>query len=146
MLTAVVADEHGNIFELDGYAAAGMSGNDFFILTKSDTCCMPHGSELMLLPDRAPIVFNLFTDRFETLETNPFQPDQRIFPITYNAARVMVNKADLVRKSEYVWEVPTSYRSDMKVPARIFTSAKMLEMTLKKSNLITTIKKRQFID
>ncbi len=33
MLTAVVADEQGNIFELDGYAAAGMSGNDFFILT-----------------------------------------------------------------------------------------------------------------
>jgi len=58
MLTAVVADEHGNIFELEGYAAAGMSGNDFFILTKSGTCPMPHGSELMMLPDRAPIVFN----------------------------------------------------------------------------------------
>jgi pyruvate-formate lyase-activating enzyme len=81
MLTAVVADEHGNIFELDGYAAAGMSGNDFFILTKSGTCPMPQGSELMLLPDRAPIVFNLVKDRFETLEINPFQPDQRIYPV-----------------------------------------------------------------
>lgn len=81
MLTAVVADEYGNIFELDGYAAAGMSGRDFFILTKSGTCPMPHGSELMLLPDRAPIVFNLVSDRFETLETNPFQPDQRIYPV-----------------------------------------------------------------
>ena len=42
---------------------------------------MPHGSELMMLPDRAPIVFNLVTDRFETLETNPFQPEQRIYPV-----------------------------------------------------------------
>ncbi|WP_020588312.1 radical SAM protein [Desulfobacter curvatus] len=81
MLTAVVADEHGNIFELDGYAAAGMSGNQFFILTKSGTCPMPHGSELMLLPDRVPIVFNLVTDRFEALETNPFESGQRIYPV-----------------------------------------------------------------
>lgn len=28
--------------------------------------------------------------------------------------------------SEAVWEIPQSYRQDMKVPARIFTSEKML--------------------
>ena len=76
-----MADEGGNIFELDGYAAAGMSGDSFYILTKSGTCPMPHGSELMMLPERFPIVFNLITDQFEILETNPYQPDQRIFPV-----------------------------------------------------------------
>jgi tRNA-splicing ligase RtcB len=38
----------------------------------------------------------------------------------------MVNKSDLVRISEYVWEIPPSYRSDMKVPARIYASEKLL--------------------
>jgi tRNA-splicing ligase RtcB len=44
---------------------------------------------------------------------------------------MMVNKADLVRISEYVWEVPTSYRSDMKVPARIYASEKLLELVFR---------------
>ncbi len=43
----------------------------------------------------------------------------------------MVNKSDLVRLSEYVWEVPKTYRPDMKVPARIYTSEKLLEMTFR---------------
>ena len=81
ILTAVVAGENGDIFELDGYGAAGMSGNQFHILTKSGTCDMPHGSELMLLPDRSPVVFNLLTDKFEALETNPYDPGERIFPV-----------------------------------------------------------------
>jgi tRNA-splicing ligase RtcB len=38
----------------------------------------------------------------------------------------MVEKSDLVRLSEYLWEVPASYRPDMKVPARIFTSEQLL--------------------
>ena len=43
----------------------------------------------------------------------------------------MVNKADLVRISKYVWEIPTSYRRDMKVPARIYTSEKLLKMAFR---------------
>jgi tRNA-splicing ligase RtcB len=43
----------------------------------------------------------------------------------------MVTRSDLVRISKYVWEVPRSYRSDMKVPARIFTNEEMLEMILR---------------
>ena len=39
----------------------------------------------------------------------------------------MVQKSDVVRISEYVWEVPKSYRADMKVPARIYTSEQLLE-------------------
>jgi tRNA-splicing ligase RtcB (3'-phosphate/5'-hydroxy nucleic acid ligase) len=40
----------------------------------------------------------------------------------------MVKKSDLTRVSEYAWEIPKSYRSDMRVPARIYTSEKLLEM------------------
>ncbi|MGD8516669.1 MAG: RtcB family protein, partial [Anaerolineae bacterium] len=41
----------------------------------------------------------------------------------------MVGKADVVRISEYVWEVPKDFRADMKVPARIYTSEELLEST-----------------
>lgn len=43
----------------------------------------------------------------------------------------MVQRSDLVRISKYVWEVPKSYRSDMKVPARIYSSEKLLEMAFR---------------
>jgi tRNA-splicing ligase RtcB len=43
----------------------------------------------------------------------------------------MVQKSDLVRIDEYVWEIPKSYRSDMKVPARIYSSEKLLNMTFR---------------
>ncbi len=81
ILTAVAAGENGEIFELEGYGAVGMSGRQFHILTKAESCDMPHGSELMRLPDRYPMVFNLVTDQFEVLKTNPYDPDQRIYPV-----------------------------------------------------------------
>ena len=81
ILTAVVANAGGEIFELEGYGAAGMSGSGFHILTKKATCDLPHGSELMLLPHRRPVVFNMATDQFEILETNPYAPSERIFPV-----------------------------------------------------------------
>jgi tRNA-splicing ligase RtcB len=43
----------------------------------------------------------------------------------------MVAKSDLVRISEYVWEIPKTYRSDMKVPARIFASEELLTMAFR---------------
>jgi tRNA-splicing ligase RtcB len=43
----------------------------------------------------------------------------------------MVQKSDLIRIDEYVWEVPTTYRSDMKVPARIFASEELLNMAFR---------------
>jgi tRNA-splicing ligase RtcB len=43
----------------------------------------------------------------------------------------MVQKSDLVRIDKYVWEVPRSYRSDMKVPARIYTSENLLDMAFR---------------
>ncbi len=79
--TAVVAAENGEIFELEGYGAVGMSGDKLTILTKTDTCDMPHGSELMMLPHRRPIVFNVSTDQFEVMEFNPYDPKEKIYPV-----------------------------------------------------------------
>lgn len=81
ILTAVVAAENGEIFELEGYGAAGMSGDTPVVLTKNDTIEMPHGSELMMLPDRKPVVFNPMTKRFETFDISPYDPDEKIYPV-----------------------------------------------------------------
>lgn len=80
-ITAVVADAAGEIFELDGFAAAGAAGPGLSVLTRSDTLKMPHGGELMFLPDRSPVLFNLETDRFETVKKNPYAPGEPLFPV-----------------------------------------------------------------
>jgi len=38
-----------------------------------------------------------------------------------------MRKSDLVRISDALWEIPRSYRGDMRVPARVFTSERMLD-------------------
>ena len=47
----------------------------------------------------------------------------------------MVKKSDLVRLSEYVWEIPRSYRADMKVPARIYASNRLLKLIFRDRSL-----------
>lgn len=39
----------------------------------------------------------------------------------------MINKTDLNKINDYLWEIPRSFRSDMRVPARIYASEKMLD-------------------
>ncbi len=39
----------------------------------------------------------------------------------------MVKKSDMVRIGKYVWEIPASFRHDMRVPARIYASEKLLD-------------------
>ncbi len=47
----------------------------------------------------------------------------------------MLTKKDLIKISDYIWEIPKSYRSDMRVPARFYTSERMLEDVLKDKSL-----------
>ena len=47
LITAVVANEQGEIFDLEGYAAVGMAGESLFPLTDAGTMELPFGSELM---------------------------------------------------------------------------------------------------
>ncbi|MBF0102221.1 MAG: radical SAM protein [Desulfobacterales bacterium] len=80
-LTAVVANAKGEIVELEGYAAVGMSGNSLIPMYRNDTIPTPYGSEFMFLPDRKPIVYDIETCTFETLDTNPFLPNEPIYPV-----------------------------------------------------------------
>ena len=41
----------------------------------------------------------------------------------------MFNKAILQKISDYLWEIPQSYRKDMKVPARVYISQEMINTT-----------------
>ena len=47
----------------------------------------------------------------------------------------MVNKSDLRRISEYVWEIPKSFRPDMRVPARIYASEQLLDQIFRDASL-----------
>ena len=39
----------------------------------------------------------------------------------------MISKKDFRKISDYLWEIPKDFRKDMRVPARIYLSEKMLE-------------------
>jgi len=45
------------------------------------------------------------------------------------------SKKDLIKISEYIWEIPKSFRDDMKVPAKIFASEAMLDELFKDRSL-----------
>jgi molybdenum cofactor biosynthesis enzyme MoaA len=81
MLTALVASEAGEIFELDGYAAVGMAGAQLAPLTVVQTRRLPFGSELMMLPDRKPVLLNIDTGKLETLHENPYDPGEMVYPV-----------------------------------------------------------------
>jgi pyruvate-formate lyase-activating enzyme len=69
-----------------------MSGNTPFVLKKDKTVPMPHGSELMMLPQRRPIVYNIAKDEFEIIEDNPFDPNEKIFPVAVFNSPGYVNR------------------------------------------------------
>lgn len=79
---ALVAGENGDIFELEGFSALGMSGDEFIKLDKTNTQILPEGSEIMYLPDRAPVLFNNKTKKYEVVEFNPYDPGERIFAVS----------------------------------------------------------------
>ncbi len=80
-ITAVAANLAGEIFDLPGYAALGMAGPLIAPISVSDAIPLPHGGELMLLPDRSPLVYNLREERIEQLSENPFEPGEKLFPV-----------------------------------------------------------------
>jgi tRNA-splicing ligase RtcB len=46
-----------------------------------------------------------------------------------------MNKKDFVRLSDYLWEVPKDFRSDMRAPARVYASDRLLEQALRDDSL-----------
>ncbi len=82
-LTALVADAEGRIIEIPGFQAMGMAGPDcFFPLTSADTIALPHGGELMMLPERHPVVLDLETGARRILTENPYLPGQPVFAVS----------------------------------------------------------------
>jgi len=81
IITAVVASANGEIFELEGYGAVSMAGLSLETLTAERTIKMPHGSELMLLPDRHPVLWNLARQCYEVVDANPYAPGEPLYPV-----------------------------------------------------------------
>lgn len=107
MITAVVSNEQGEIFDLEGYAAVGMAGPDLFPLTREDTCSLPYGSELMRLPDRVPILYDMVSGEFEMIDKNPFQPDEDLFPVAaFNSPGHVVSSVSAYRERSYAQILP----------------------------------------
>lgn len=47
----------------------------------------------------------------------------------------MVKKSDLKRVGAYIWEIPATFRSDMRVPARVYASEEILDEALDDKSL-----------
>ena len=82
LLGALAATASGDIVELEGFAAVGMSATRLAPLRVSETVSLPYGSERMYLPGRIPIYLNLQTGRIEAVPFLPDDPSTRIFPVS----------------------------------------------------------------
>lgn len=80
-ITAVVANTRGEIFDLAGYAAVGNDGPLQDCLTVENTCNLPYGSEMMFLPDRVPLVYDIQSRRVVPMAENPYESGEAIFPV-----------------------------------------------------------------
>jgi pyruvate-formate lyase-activating enzyme len=98
-LTAVVADARGRIFDLPGYLAVGQSGAEAAPLAAGETMAAPYGSELMLLPDRVPLLWSRAAGALEALAENPYRPGEPIFPVAvFNSPGVVATRVAAYRE------------------------------------------------
>jgi pyruvate-formate lyase-activating enzyme len=106
-IAAVVANEKGEIFDLEGYAAVGRAGDTFAPLAVSETVALPFGSELMYLPDRMPILFNMKSGKMETLHENPFEPGSRLFPVSaFNSPGYVISSVPAYEERNGAFNLP----------------------------------------
>lgn len=107
LLNALVANPNGEIFELEGYAAVGMAGLRFDPLAMDQTRPMPFGSELMYLPDRKPVLFNLDSDRIEVLKENPHVSGEPVFPVAaFNSPGYVITSISAYRENQHARHLP----------------------------------------
>lgn len=106
-VTAIVSNKAGEIFDLDGYAAVGMAGSSMVPLTLGDTTNMPFGGELMFMPDRRPIVYNIVRHRIEMLTENPYAPGESIFPVAaFNSPGYVISFISAYKENENAGFLP----------------------------------------
>jgi len=107
MLTAVVANQAGEIFELIGYAAVGMEGSLLSPLKAANTRKMPYGSELMYLPERRPVLYNLATGKTETVRENPYAPGEPLYPVAaFNSPGYVITHISAYRETKKAGYLP----------------------------------------
>ena len=107
LMTALVANPAGEIFELQGYAAVGMAGSSMRPLTTDETLKMPHGSELMYLPDRHPVLLNLNSGKLETVKKNPYVPGEDIYPVAaFNSPGYVITWVSAFREGHHADYLP----------------------------------------
>ena len=104
---ALVANQQGEFFDLDGYAAVGMSDRKVVPLVEKDTIKMPVGGEHLFLPDRRPIVYNTEIGEFEVLAENPYAPGERVYPVAaFNAPGYMISFVSAYAQEPYAAPLP----------------------------------------
>lgn len=107
LIAAVVANSKGDIFELDGFAAVGMAGPLLDPLTVDETINLPFGSELMFLPNRYPVAYNLATRQIETLTENPYQSGEPVFPVAaFNSPGFVVTYISAFKENRAAVSLP----------------------------------------
>lgn len=103
----MVADKTGRVFDLPGYAAVGMEGDHLEPLAADQTIAMPYGSELMLMPDRIPVLFNQATGCFEELYENPYAPGESVFPVAvFNSPGYVITHGAAYREQRRARALP----------------------------------------
>lgn len=106
-ITAVVANADGEIFELPGFAAVGMAGETMAPLTFGGTLSLPFGSELMFLPDRHPVLYDLAAGGLRTVVKNPYEPGQTLHPVAaFNSPGYVVTAISAYREAESAGILP----------------------------------------
>lgn len=81
LLTGLAANSSGEIFEMEGFGAVGMSGHRFTPLRIADSIKLPYGGELMYLPERHPVLFNQASGVIEVVAEDPYNPGDPIFAV-----------------------------------------------------------------
>jgi pyruvate-formate lyase-activating enzyme len=106
-VTAAVANNAGEIFDLNGYAAVGMAGPSLVPLTFDETIPMPFGGELMYMPDRKPILYNKENRRFEIVGENPYVPGEIIYPVAvFNSPGYVISYVSAFRENSSAGFLP----------------------------------------
>jgi pyruvate-formate lyase-activating enzyme len=84
-----------------------MDGPSLAPLTLDETIDMPFGGELMLMPDRRPILFNMDSHSFETLDENPYFPGEPIFPVAvFNSPGYLISYVSAYRENKGAGYLP----------------------------------------
>ncbi len=108
LITAVVAGSSGEIFELEGYAAVGMTGELLSPIAEDQSIKLPHGSELMFLKDRIPVLYNLSTRKIELLHENPYEPPgSPLYPVAaFNSPGYLVSRVCAYKETKEAMMLP----------------------------------------